>query len=320
MNYRTKLLMAGLLLLVFFCARPVHGAAISVSEYRQQLRDLTEKVDSLKDHPERAGRIEADLPDHVSVRVDTGEYSVSYQSLKNQLAAVTTADPQKKQALVQEVQDHLKYLSDEAAAYEGKPADLAHAREQMKEILARREFTKVGGPSAFDLLLARIYHWLGRVLRRIFSVRGPNFDVAQVLIYLLIAIAISVLAVWITRRLMRPAETVARREIIPFSPSAKGWRAWLAEARSLAQQQEWRESVHLAYWAGISFLEERGAWKPDRARTPREYLRLLNARAATYPVLTALTGKFEVIWYGHRDASQADFQDALGHLEKLGCR
>ncbi len=320
MNYRRTLLTAGLLLPMLLWGSAVYADMVSVSEYRQQLRDLADKVDTLKDHPEGAGKIEADLPDHVSVAVGTGEYSISYQSLKHELAAMTRADPQKKEALVQEIQDHLKYLSDEAAAYEGQPPDVEHARQQVKAILARREFAKVSGPSARDLLLAKVLHWLERVLDKLFSARGTSFPVAQALIYLLIAVAIAVLAVWITRRLMRPAASVPQREIVPFSPSAKGWRAWLAEARALAQQQEWRESVHLAYWAGIAFLEERGSWKPDRARTPREYLRLLNARAATYPALTALTRKFEVIWYGHREASQADFQDALGQLEKLGCR
>jgi hypothetical protein len=320
MNYRRTLLTAGLLLPMLLWGGAVHADTVSVSEYRQQLRDLADKVDTLKDHPEDAGKIEADLPDHVSVAVGAGEYSIGYQSLKHELAAMTRADPQKQQALVQEIQDHIKYLSDEAAAYEGQLPDVEHARQQVKEILARREFAKVGGPSVLDLLLAKIYNWLGRVLEKLFSVRGTSFPVAQTIIYLLIAVAVAVLAVWIIRRLMRPADAVPQREIVPFSPSAKGWRAWLAEARALGQKQEWRESVHLAYWAGIAFLEERGSWKPDRARTPREYLRLLNARAATYPALTALTRKFEVIWYGHREASQADFQDALGQLEKLGCR
>ncbi|HJX85366.1 MAG TPA: DUF4129 domain-containing protein, partial [Candidatus Angelobacter sp.] len=230
------------------------------------------------------------------------------------------ANPEKRPALIQEIQDHLKDLSDEAAKYESSPEDPAHSRDKMKEILARREFSKVAGPSAKDLLLSRIFGWLERVLDKLFSVRSPNFPVAQAIIYLLIAIAVAVLAIWIVRRFGRRSDMAPEREIIPFSPSAKGWRAWLAEARALAQQQEWRESVHLAYWAGISFLEEHGSWKPDRARTPREYLRLLNARATQYPALVALTRKFEVIWYGHRDASQADFQEALGQLEKLGCR
>src|ERR1035438_7184698 len=49
--------------------------------------------------------------------------------------------------------------------------------------------------------------------------------------------------------------------------SAKEWTIWLSEARTAAARGEWRDAIHLAYWAGISFLERQGMWKPDRART-----------------------------------------------------
>jgi hypothetical protein len=120
--------------------------------------------------------------------------------------------------------------------------------------------------------------------------------------------------------LRRPQEDLPQREIIPFAPSARSWRAWLADARAQAQQEDWRNAIHLAYWAGISYLEEHGAWKPNRARTPREYLRLIGKAASQYPVLAALTRKLEIVWYGYGTAAEADFHEALGQLEKLGCR
>ena len=97
----------------------------------------------------------------------------------------------------------------------------------------------------------------------------------RLLIYLVVGAAVTLLLIWTIRRLRRPQEELPQREIIPFAPSARGWRTWLAEARALAQEQDWRNAIHLAYWAGISYLEEHGAWKPNRARTPREYLRLI---------------------------------------------
>jgi len=42
--------------------------------------------------------------------------------------------------------------------------------------------------------------------------------------------------------------------------------------------------------------------------------------AAQYPVLAALTHKLEVVWYGYGSAAESDFEEALGQLEKLGCR
>jgi uncharacterized protein DUF4129 len=125
---------------------------------------------------------------------------------------------------------------------------------------------------------------------------------------------------WTIRRLRRPQEDLPEREIIPFAPSARSWRAWLADARTQAQKEDWRNAIHLAYWAGISYLEEHGAWKPNRARTPREYLRLIGKAASQYAVLAALTRKLEIVWYGYGTAAEADFHEALGQLEKLGCR
>jgi hypothetical protein len=128
-----------------------------------------------------------------------------------------------------------------------------------------------------------------------------------------------VILVWTLRRLRGRRGEPAPREIVPFAPSARSWHLWLAEARSLAQQQDWRNAIHMAYWAGISFLEEHGAWKPNRARTPREYLRLLGARTPKHEPLAALTRQLELVWYGYNDAAESDFNQALAELEKLGC-
>src|SRR5262249_37979812 len=190
---------------------------------------------------------------------------------------------------------------------------------KLNEILARREFRKVKGPDVKDALLARIFRWLSRILRS-FVRAGANFDLVRLFIYLLVAAAAILLLTWTVRRLGRAQEDLPQREIIPFSPSARSWRAWLADARARAQEQDWRNAIHLAYWAGISYLEEHGAWKPNRARTPREYLRLIGNRAAPYPALAALTRKLELVWYGFGSAAASDFDEILGQLEKLGCR
>jgi hypothetical protein len=142
----------------------------------------------------------------------------------------------------------------------------------------------------------------------------------RLIIYLLVGAAATLLLLWTIRRLRRPQEELPEREIIPFAPSARSWRAWLADARTQAQKEDWRNAIHLVYWAGISYLEEHGAWKPNRARTPREYLRLIGKAASQYPVLAALTRKLEVVWYGYGTVAEADFHEALGQLEKLGCR
>ncbi len=292
----------------------------SVSEYRQQLQNIAAKVDALQSHPETAGELVASIPDQVAVTTSSGEIIVKYKSLKDNLAAFARAKEQERAGLLQGIQTYTQALTSAAEGYEKHDADFTAQHSQLAQILARREFKKVQGPNAKDALLSRIYGWLSRLLSKLAFRGAANFDLMRLIIYLFVGAAVTLLLVWTVRRLRQPPPELLPREIIPFSPSARGWRTWLAEARALAQQQDWRNAIHLAYWAGISYLEEHGAWKPNRARTPREYLRLIGTRAAQYPVLSALTRKLETVWYGYGAASEADYQEALSQLEKLGCR
>jgi hypothetical protein len=305
---------------LLFSGPGARAESISISEYRKQLQGISEKLDGLQSSPEKSGELVSSIPDHVSVATGSGEIVVQYKTLKDNLAAIPGADEQKRAAMLRQVQSYVQDLIAAAKSRETLGADLSSTHRKLDEILARREFRRVQGPSAKDTLLARIYRWLSRVLSKLNVRASGQFDWVRLLIYLLIGVAVALLLVWTIRRLRRPQDEFAPREIIPFAPSARGWRTWLAEARALAQQQDWRNAIHLAYWAGISYLEEHGAWKPNRARTPREYLRLIGLRAAQYPVLAALTRKLEVVWYGYGRAVEADFQEALGQLEKLGCR
>ncbi len=316
MKYRITVVTVSLLL----AAVAAHAATWSVAEHRQRLRDLTQKVESLTTHPEMAGRIAVELPEKVSVKVDKAEYSVDFANLKTTLGGFAMAAADKRPAMLQQIKDYVQTLNQQADAFAKGSPDLETDRAKLNSILAGREFAKVKGPNAWDRFLAKAYGWIMRQLDKLFSIKGFKGETQLIVVYIAIGIAFSVLALWIVRRLAQPLRAEPEREIMPFAPSAKGWRTWLTEARALAQEQDWRNAIHLGYWAGISFLEEHGAWKPDRARTPREYLRLLSTRNEQHPVLAALTRKFEIVWYGHRDAGERDFQETLGQLEKLGCR
>jgi len=311
---------ATLLALILLGSIAKAGAeSISVSEYQQQLHDTIAKVESLESHPEDAGAVVASIADQVSVSTSSGEIKISHKALKDSLAAFAAADESKRPALLQQARQYARAMDSAAQDYEKSAADPDAARGKLQEILSRSEF-KQQGPSAKDALLARIYYWIARWLSKIIFKGQAGFDLMRLIIYLLVGAAATLLLLWTIRRLRRPQEELPEREIIPFAPSARSWRAWLADARTQAQKEDWRNAIHLAYWAGISYLEEHGAWKPNRARTPREYLRLIGKAAAQYPVLAALTRKLEVVWYGYGTAAEADFHEALGQLEKLGCR
>ena len=310
---------APIVLIVLFCAPLTQAESISVAAYRQQLQGIVAGIDSLESHPEDAGALVASIPDQVSVTTSSGEVKVSHKALKDSLGAFAAADEKTRPGLLREIREYARAMSAAAGNYEKNAADTATAHRKLEEILSHREF-KAQGPSAKDALLARIYYWIARLLSKLVFKGQASFDLMRLIIYLLVGAAATLLLVWTIRRLRRPQEELPQREIIPFAPSARSWRAWLADARAQAQREDWRNAIHLAYWAGISYLEEHGAWKPNRARTPREYLRLIGKAAAQYPVLAALTRKLEVVWYGYGTAAEADFHEALVQLEKLGCR
>jgi hypothetical protein len=51
-------------------------------------------------------------------------------------------------------------------------------------------------------------------------------------------------------------------------------------------------------------------WPADRARTPREYLALVAPEDPRQPGLATLTGSFERVWYGGRQAGENDYRRA----------
>jgi len=213
---------------------------------------------------------------------------------------------------------HPRSLSPGSAVCVNPPLNLTHWRSKWPtpQVTWPRAFVKPA------LLQDRLKRWilekLFRLLRRLFrSSAIPT--VGKYFVYALIGIAGLALLYLAYRSIFQNPEF---EEIVPkdLPISAKEWTLWLSEARAAAAKGDWRDAVHLAYWAGISFLEREGFWKPDRARTPREYLRLISAQSEQRETLTALTRIFELSWYAKRDASAQTFSQTLEQLEKLGCR
>ena len=108
---------------------------------------------------------------------------------------------------------------------------------------------------------------------------------------------------------------------------SRSWQEWVFAAREAAGRADYRMAIHCAYWGGIARLQDLGALAPDRAKTPREYLRALHkaklilpeALATRHLALSLLTSRLEKIWYGYQIATEADFHDSLTQLEILGC-
>ena len=303
-----------ILLLTSTCGWAVDAArTFSAPQYSLELERLSSLADSIRGHPDAAERAISELRGNWIVKSNGHDFFVDTGWLIDRFRKGTSDEPVRS-----ELKSRLHQLAKEAEAFERPVEDTTGSRAKLDQILARSEFHQVHGPTPWDRLKYRILDWIFRLLSRLFgSSSAPT--AGRALVWTLVAVAVFPLAYFVYRTLRQNAR---QESFIPqVKPiSAKGWRTWMAEAHAAARNDQWREAVHLAYWAGISFLEERRAWRPDKARTPREYLRLLPAESAHRPALSALTRKLEVTWYGNDPAGPDTFSETVTLLENLGCR
>lgn len=210
---------------------------------------------------------------------------------------------------------HLRRVSAEAAAAVGPADETTGPRARLDGILAQREFDGARGPSWFDRLLERALLWLLRVLG--VAITSSTMSIATtVLVYTLIGAAL-VLVVVVMYRAVRYGTRLdpLHLESADRPPAAVAY----TDAEAAAARGDWRDAITLAYWWGIQTLEARGVWRPDRTRTPREYLRQLPADSPQASSLRALTQLIERVRYAGDAGDASGFDEATTHLRHLGC-
>jgi hypothetical protein len=286
---------------------------LTLGEYTQALDDSLAIAHQLNDEPQHADELLNSLPAAWHVEADGRNFAISTENLRRNLAAWRkNSDHTSLDHVVQ----CLETLRDEAAAYATSEGNSSSSHALLNAILARREFRHVRGETWLDRFKQRIYRFLIKLLGRVFFSSAVSV-ISNILVYGLIALAVPALVYWLYRS-MREGSRLETIMPSGMPVSAKEWPVWMSEARAAAARGNWRDAVHLAYWSGISFLEAGGAWRPDVARTPREYLRLLPAASSQQPALRALTVQLETVWYGMQTADADAFQQTLAELEKLG--
>lgn len=306
------------LLALWFCATAaaaVFGRAFSLSEYLSELDHLSTLATQTHDDPGAADTALNDLRGNWTVHASDRDFKVNTEWLVDRFESLKR-NP--KDNLRDDLITALNAMKADAQSYDQPPPDSSIAHASLTRILARSEFHDVHGPTWWDRLKYRILMWLVRVLSRTFGSSAVP-TVGKVFVWTLVGVAVLALA-WLIYRTMRQNSRL--ESFIPQvgTISAKGWRLWMEEAQAAAARGLWRDAVHLAYWAGISFLETSGMWRPDKARTPREYLRLLPAGSEHRPQLSKLTRNLELTWYGNEPAGPETFSETVNLLETLGCR
>ena len=325
-------------------------SGMDIASYVSELDRISGVVAHLDRAPAEIKPLRQSLPKVWLVHKSGQSFEVATNWLDSALETMETTSVVRP-SLQADIQNRLKILRQqaEALAHAGSGPQPDEARARLENILRRREFRSVRGPTWWDQ--AREWFWslVQRILRKLFGWMPQLLKADKILVWCVIALAFVVLTLGLRLWLLR-ASALRVLEIKDAMPPGKSWRDWADQAFAAAAEGHYREAVHAAYWAGIYRLEELGVWQLDRSRTPREYLGLV-ARAATAPstvvpsstrgtgathavgearepvgrseraaALAKLTRSLETTWYGYQPASAGDFREAVSQLEALGCR
>ncbi len=266
------------------------------------------------------------LPEAWAVDVGGHRYNVPTDLLVSRLVKAERQPELRAQQLVQ-AHVYLNALATETALLSIQPPPPNDsARAKLDAILARSEYTHNRQESWWEKLRARIYEILSSALDRILSRAGGQKSLGYVLLWIGVCAAAILIAYLVFRRWFRTAK-VQEMALQAAGVPLRSWQEWVFAAREAAGRTDYRMAIHCAYWAGVARLQDLGALAPDRAKTPREYLRALakanlilpETLATRHQALSLLTSRLEKIWYGYENATEADFRDSLTQLETLGC-
>jgi Domain of unknown function (DUF4129) len=304
---------------------------ISLMQYTRQLDRLSTVAETCAQNP-APGTCDPSLvgPD-VVVSIPAGRRSVNFAWLRDalRLAASAQTSKNKKEAekeassTLGNARSRLAEMTQETAPLPASvfvPGNVSNIRRQLDGILESGDYPQAKAPSLLERIWRDFARWLlNSIVRAIPSGSSPSA------IYLLeltvIAIPCGLLIWWFIRRLQVQRLGLSRENAPhPSAPSAQGWQEWLEQGQSLGREGRWREAIHRVYWAAISCLESRRLWPADKTRTPREYLGLLSGNPETRADLSSLTRSFEHTWYGGLRASEKDFAEACGLLERITAR
>lgn len=230
-----------------------------------------------------------------------------------------SAHPKDADTRVREIGARLGAMREAAVQLGAAHAPSDDSRARLGAIFDHPEFKNLHGPTEMQILGHRIARWLVEQIVRLLMHLHLRANVGNVLSWIVIGIAFAFLCWWLWDRFSHLGPKVDSTKASPAAPHASS-RQWLDEALAAANRGEYRDAVHCAYWAAIARLEDSGRLSRDRARTPREALRQLRpANPGERETLRELTRNFELVWYGHRPVSDADWIGARTQLENMGC-
>lgn len=249
-------------------------------------------------------------------------FHASWQWLHDTVEQAAKAPASDRSASMAAAANHLDELAAQAAAQTRNSAAaqaLPAAHAVAARILARSEFQPDAGPTWLDRQIARLQDALLRLFLGMGRMGARNAWIAPLMEWLCFALAASGLLLSIRRSLNRQTLRISlAASAPPTSETGRSSAEWLRDADAAEDAGHGRETVRCLYWAAVTLLEARRAWRPNPTRTPREYLLLLRAGSAPQAALRSLTRHFERTWYGSAEPTHVEVQAARNDLAALG--
>jgi hypothetical protein len=292
---------------------------LSLREYIAELDHCSALVANRNSDPSALRSLRLSLPTTWTGNAGDQSFIVSTNWLAESLAEIES-NPHKDSHALAQVQQRLVAYRNAAQALEAQNPvpHIELSRATLNKILEAKEFQAIQAPSWLDMERARLYAWIGRQFDKLFKRIGLRRSIGNLIAWIVIAMAALLMLLWAVRAFHR-AGSRPEMELRGAAAMGRDWLHWLRDARDAAGRADYRSAIHAAYWAAVVRLEETKTLPEDRSRTPRESLRLLRTDSAEYAPLSQLTRRFELVWYGCRSATAADWADALQQLETLGC-
>jgi hypothetical protein len=300
-------------------AQSAQSPSLSLRDYIGELDRCSAVLKASPVDPAAVHALRTSLP--LSWNVNTGEahYAVPTQWLLADLSEIEK-NPGAHASAIDHARQTLELYRQDAQTLADSIASQrnpAEPRSRINALLSSREFRGQEGPTWFDVLWKRIRDWIDRKLEKIFGpIRGHGLG--NLVAWIAISLVAGLMLFWTVRFLMRGGPS-SEMNLSGAAPIGHDWRRWLREAREAAGRGDFRAAIHAAYWTAIVRMEETNSLPEDRSRTPRESLKLIGRNNSAYAPLAQLTRRFELVWYGYRDATPTDWDDAAQQLETLGC-
>jgi hypothetical protein len=320
---RSQLLLKGVLLIAASAVGQVQEGTteettkvlpVTAAEYRAHLQNLKMLVEACKKDPAECDAKKVGDDE----RVEGSGFQARWGWLREALASARDIKEPTREKVLQEAVARL----DEDAAFAMGTAlqsndEFQRARKKTNEVLLRPEFQTVSQQSYIEREIARFWQWVAELFNGVsqFGKRSPWL--VPLVEWGSVTLAAAGLMAWVLRTMQRQRLAVRIESSASAEMCQKESDNWAELARSEAAKQDWRAAVHCLYWATIVMMEGRKLWRQNRARTPREYLLLLEPGSRMQQALRRLTQLFERIWYGLRPAAESDYANALVLFEEL---